>query len=155
MPPLSRKVGLILDRNFGPRIDGLAQTFHVWVVESPTNKPFIQRFWQSGQSDIHSDPLELGITSFGAYEDEPPEATCARLAADLDEHHGDFAREPPWSEIEVFGARLNPLSRQAFEEIGATSFEPTRDGFICRRDLAGREAGESTPSQGAPSTAID
>lgn len=135
MPPLSRKVGLVVDRSFGSRIDALARSFHVWVVASPSNKPFIQRFWQSEQPAIGADPLDLGITSFEAAESESPEETCARITEELDEHHGEFAQEPPWSEIEVLGACLTPRLRQAFESIGATSFEATIGGFICRRDV--------------------
>jgi hypothetical protein len=58
---------------------------------------------------------------------------CARIAGDVDEHHGEFGHDPPWREIEVFGADLNDRLQNVFEELGAITFEKTRDGFVCRR----------------------
>jgi hypothetical protein len=128
-----RVVGLVVDRNFGDRLAELARSFHVWVVESPANTPVIQRIWNNEPSASAGDQLGAGVTSFVANEKEFPEAICARIAGDLEEHHGEFAHDPPWSEIEVFGVKLSPVLQQAFEEIGATAFEPTPEGFICRR----------------------
>lgn len=133
MPPSPHKVGLVVDRNFGPRLAALAHAFHVWIVESTDNTPVIQEFWKSQQRQMVDDPLARGITSFVADEQESSEAACVRIACDVDEHHGEFAHEPPWSEIEVFGVRLTEGLRKIFEEIGASTFEPTQDGFICRR----------------------
>jgi hypothetical protein len=55
------------------------------------------------------------------------------MAAEVDEHHGEFAQEPPWSEIEVVGATLSPKLRTVFTEIGATEFASTAGGFVCKR----------------------
>lgn len=143
MSLLPRKVGLIVDRNFGRKIAALARTFHVWVVASPTNSPVIEQFWKSESPASDGDPLAVGITSFVSREQESAEAICARLAGEVDEHHGDGAQEPPWSEIEVFGAQIDPTLRKSFEDIGVTSFEPTKEGFVCRRTLAGTTHRES------------
>jgi hypothetical protein len=58
---------------------------------------------------------------------------CARIAGDVDEHHGEFADDPPWSEIAVYGAALDERLRAVFAELGATDFELLDDGFVCRR----------------------
>ncbi len=131
------KVGLVVERNFGQRIATLARLFHVWSIESPSNTPFIQQFWDGGQKVSESDSLSSGITSFVADDKESPEEVCARIAGDVDEHHGEFAHDPPWSELEVFGVKLSTRLREVFTDIGATTFEPTQEGFICRRTLAG------------------
>ena len=131
-----RKVGLVVERKFGPRVTALARSSHVWVIASPGNIPFIHRFWESEKQSLDQDPLTSGITSFDADDQESPEAVCARLAGTVDEHHGEFAQDPPWSEIEVFGVALSTTLREVFAAIGATTFEPTPDGFICRRALA-------------------
>ena len=128
-----RKVGLVVDRNFGHRIAPLARSFHVWIIESPGNTPFIKQFWDSEQQVAGCDPLTVGITPFAADDKESSEEACARIAGDVDEHHGEFAQDPPWSEIEVFGIKLNTTLREVFQAIGATTFESTQDGFICRR----------------------
>jgi hypothetical protein len=129
----SYKVGLVVDRNFGDRIPELARSFHVWVVESPSNTPSIQRFWETEHSKPDADPLGPGITSFKASEGESAQEMCVRIAGEVDEHHGEFAHDPPWSEIAIYGASLNNRLLEVFEELGATEISPTPEGFICRR----------------------
>jgi len=127
------RVGLVVDRGFGNRIPDLARTLHIWVVESAINTPVIQRFWATESSEPTADPLGPGITSFKASETESADDACARIAGDVDEHHGEFAHDPAWSEIAVYGAKLTNRLREVFEELGATKFERTHEGFICRR----------------------
>lgn len=127
------KVGLVVDRTFGDRIPSLARSFHVWVVESPNNTQAIQQVWKSERPEPASDPLGSGVTSFKASAQESPEEICIRIVGDIDEHHGEFAHDQPWSEIEVFGVKLSPRLQRVFAEFGAVSFEATPDGFICRR----------------------
>lgn len=125
------RVGLVVDRRFGDRILKLFRHFHLWVVRSPINSPAIAKAWAaSGPSD---DQLEQGVTSFLAGETETPHQMCERIAETIDEHHGEFAHDPPWSEIEVFGAFLTERLREVFRELGATSFVPTEHGFVARR----------------------
>ena len=130
----SHKVGLVVDRSFGERIVELARSFHVWVVESPANVPFVRRFWESQLADSGPDPLASGITSFVAGEHEMPADICARIAETVDQHHGEFAHDPPWTELEVFGVELDSALQEVFKDLGATTFEPTPEGFVCRRE---------------------
>ena len=60
---------------------------------------------------------------------------CVRLSGVLDEHHGELGHQPPWSEIEVFGANLTESVKQAFRALDANVFERTRDGFRCLRTV--------------------
>jgi hypothetical protein len=126
------KVGLVVDRRFGNRLLDLERSIHLWVVESPANSVIVQQIWSTEESS-RKDDLSSGVTSFQASDSESPEETCLRIASDLDEHHGEFGHNPPWSEIEVFGTELTPSLRQAFGELGATVFDRTRNGFRCRR----------------------
>lgn len=129
----SYRVGLVVDRNLGDQIPELARSFHVWAVESPINTAVIQRFWETERSEPDMDPLGPGITSFKASEAESAEEMCARIAGEVDEHHGEFAHDPPWSEIAVYGVTLSKRLREVFTQLGATAFAPTQKGFICRR----------------------
>jgi hypothetical protein len=133
MSTQSYRVGLVVDRNFGDRISDVAKSFHVWAVESPINTPVIRQFWDAERGKPEEDPFGSGITSFKASEVETAEEMCTRIAGDIDEHHGEFAHDPPWSEIAVYGVTLNERLREVFAELGATEFEPTSGGFICRR----------------------
>jgi hypothetical protein len=131
------KVGLVVDREFGDRMVDLARSFHLWVVESPTNSGVVRRIWNAEARSHDDDALGSGVTSFEASESESPEEMSVRISGDLDEHHGEFAHDPPWSEIEVYGATLTESVKQAFRAIGATVFERTRDGFRCVRTDTG------------------
>lgn len=127
------RVVLVVDRNAGDRIPELARAFHVWVVESPINTPAIQRFWLPQRTAPEADPLGPGITSFKASEAESTEEICARIAADVDEHHGEYAHDPRWSEIAVYGTSLSKRLQETLAQLGATEFEMTQEGFVCRR----------------------
>jgi hypothetical protein len=58
---------------------------------------------------------------------------CARIAEEVDVHHGELGHDPPWSEILVVGVPLSAVLRQVFCAIGGRSFGPTADGFRIRR----------------------
>lgn len=133
MTQTAHKVGLVVDRQFGERVRELARSFHLWVIESPQNSPMARQVWTDEPAGPFGDALGSGVTTFEAGEDESTEEICARLAGDIDEHHGEHAHTPPWTEIEVFGAALSPGLREIFGDLGVTSFEPTPSGFICRR----------------------
>ncbi len=132
MPVAPHKVVIIVDRKLGRQIVDVARRFHTWVVESSINTPVIQCMWAE---DVGGEVGRVGpgITSFEATESETSEDLCARMAAEVDEHHGEFAQEPPWSEIEVIGAIPSPRLRAVFTEIGATAFVATAGGFVCTR----------------------
>ncbi len=127
------KIGLVLDRSFGHKIETLAQAFHIWVIESPENTPYIQSFWKSQRQGLDVNSIATGITSFVAEAKESSKEVCVRVVGDVDEHHGDLTSIAPWSEFEVFGVKLNSKLQQIFKDIGGTVFEPTENGFICRR----------------------
>ena len=127
-----KKVGIVVDRTFGDRLLSLLRLFHVWVVESADNLPAIQSAWTSQSATTNSAPT-AAVTSFKALEGESPDDMCARIAGDVDEHHGELAQDRAWREIEIFGVSLNRRLRSVFEELGANTFEPTKGGFICRR----------------------
>src|SRR5262245_18136103 len=133
MPTVKHRVGLVVDRALGERIEELATLFHVWVVESPVNNPAIKRVREAGGPDPSTEPQGTGVTSCHAAHTESTEDMAARIAADVDEHHSEFSHDPPWSEIAVFGAPLTERLRDLFMQLGATAFDSTADGFVARR----------------------
>jgi hypothetical protein len=127
------KVGIVVDRSFGPRISAVAGQLHLWVVDSAENAAAIRDVWAKQDPGDQSDPLGTGVTSFAADVSEPAETMCIRLAEVVDEHHGEYAHDPPWSEISVFGVPLSAELREAFARLGGTAFYPTAEGGVCRR----------------------
>jgi hypothetical protein len=125
-----RNVAVVVDRAFSDRLSELARLRHVWVVESPTNTAAIRDIWQGMSAE--SCP-QSGVTSFEDDANQSAEELCADIVGVVDEHHGEFSSDPPWSEIDVFGVALTPALRTVFEGIGSSGFESTTDGFVCRR----------------------
>lgn len=130
------RVGIVLDPEFGKQLSQLARQLHIWVVDSDTNGPAIRDFWANEPtSEETDDPIATGITSFAAIPGETREDTCVRLLDTVDDHHGDYAHDPPWSEIEIHGLTLTPRLESLFTDFGAEEFTSTASGFIVRRPV--------------------
>lgn len=127
------KVAIIVDREFGASLVDLASQYHVWIVESSANTPVIHEVWSSEALDGDGDPLGPGVTAFQAGAEESPDEMCERIAYEVDDHHGEFGHDPPWTEIKVIGAALSPRLEEAVHDIGAARLCVTPNGFICRR----------------------
>lgn len=127
------RVALVVDRHFGRALPALAADYHVWIVQSATNAPAIKDVWGRETLGKETDPLGTGVTAFEADIDEPADAICCRMAEEVAEHHGEFAHDPPWSEIRVVGVTLSPQLDEAFRAIGAVDVVAADDGFLCRR----------------------
>ena len=127
------EVAIVVDRDLGLKLSKLAQQYHVWIVESPANTPAIHDEWAKEPRDPSVDPLGRGATAFEAAPDETPRAMCERIAGEVEKHHGEYGHQPPWSEIRVLGASLDPYLAEVFRNMGAVRFDTTQDGFVCRR----------------------
>lgn len=130
------RIALVVDDFFGARLLDLARERYVWVVDSTCNAPWIQRSWAASPADVE-DPLLLGISSFSRYLNENDDDLIVRLLEMIDEHHGEFAHDPPWSEIEVLGARQSERIAEAAQLFGVDRIEETETGFrMVRLDSA-------------------
>ena len=54
------KVYVVVDREFGEKLSELEKGVPVWIVDTPTNKPAAQRFWNEHPDENHL----TGITTF-------------------------------------------------------------------------------------------
>lgn len=125
-------VGIVLDPRFGDRIADIARDFHVWIVASEVNTPAVERFLRSGAADESRGMFDSGVSVFFGADGETPEEMWERVMDLIDDHHGEWAHDPPWSEIRVFGARLSRPLTALLAEYGVTELIPTADGFIGR-----------------------
>jgi len=123
------RVAIVVDRAFGAQLHELSRSRHVWVVESPANASVIHEIWR----DTSHENGGSGVTSFKNNTDLSVEEICIGIVPVVEEHHGEFSSHPPWSELEVVGVPLTQTLQSAFEDVGASSFEATPRGFICRR----------------------
>lgn len=117
------RVAVVVDRAFGERLLPLAQRLHVWVCNTPTNREAAEK----AVADLPPGAVwnEVGVTTFGRGEIVSPQDMVTHHIGDIDLHH------PLWSQIEVYGVRLNDALRAAWQEYGANEFRETPEGFVC------------------------
>lgn len=119
----SYRVAIVVDREFGPQLADLAQRSHVWVCDSPANRPATEAVWRTneGQYDFQS-----GVTIFECSPEESPDDALVNILETVDLHHA-------WSVIEVIGCKSSPRFRSTFAEYGAVITELRPDHFEARR----------------------
>jgi len=122
-------VALVLIRDFGSRLEGLAERLHVWLVDTPTNLAEARRIW----SESRARSLERGVTVFDAGTAADPDEIARQQLDTIDLHHGSWSHDPPWSRLEVYGARPTSDLVADLVELGFTKIAATPDGFTATR----------------------
>jgi hypothetical protein len=125
------KVSVVVDREFGEQLARLTPGAPVWIVDTPINKPVAQRLWRE---QPQNDSL-TGITTFDFSNSASPEDIVASMLGAIDLHHGHYSADPPYTVIEVFGARLTDKLKAELSEYGFSEFEPGSTGFRAIRPL--------------------
>ena len=133
MPARTERIVIVVDRRCGEQLHGFTRDAHVWAVGSQHNDAVIAVMSNAVEHGADGDVSSPTLTSFKGGDDESPEELCARILGDIEDHHGDFASDGSWAEIEVVGARYTDELAELFESIGATECSVTPSGFICRR----------------------
>lgn len=124
-------VALILDPDFGQRIERLAQEMPVWVLSSRLNDPAIE----SARSILKD---RSSITSFVPKGAPGRPAVCDQVLYDIDEHHGPWSSSPPYEGLLVFGAVPADFSPATMEELGLEPAGVEKDAFILRKHHVAR-----------------
>lgn len=122
-------VRLVVDRNYSGELTSLATDSHVWLIESPLNHDAAASYWK-----LHpASDVETGLTTFTAADDDTASEACLKILGTLDLHHGEYSGDPPYSVLEIVGARLSRSVKAAIEELGFSRFETTANGFRALR----------------------
>ncbi len=122
------RVAIVLDPEFGDRLTDLAKNVHVWAIDSVKNKLAAEHYMD-----------EIKIKCISNEEQKLTLTICHRSKLDsdfldtLEDHHGEYAQNPPWSEIEVIGLALDNQALKLLEGRGFHKFERTSEGFIARK----------------------
>jgi hypothetical protein len=130
MTKKSNKVTMVLDPNFGQKLEAFAIHSHVWAIDTPANLTIAEKYWQNNPEH----KPETGITTFHVHENETAAEACLRILDVIDLHHGEYSSTPPYSALEIIG--LSVLSEQiksALEGLGFEAFERTAEGFQSTR----------------------
>ncbi len=123
------KVYVVVDRSFGSRLETLERGMPVWIVESPDNRPVAERIRLEFPAKSHLD----GITTFV----DSPGVSGEQILLDhldaIDLHHGIHSADPPYTELEIFGAKLTQKLKTKLIALGFANFQHEAAGFIAAR----------------------
>ena len=123
------KVYVIVDRQFGERLNELERGVPVWIVDSCYNMPVVRRLWKSRAAESHL----TGITSFVDSESSTPEELLLNEIDMIDLHHGIHSADPPYTALEVIGVDLTPRIKDELATYGFDEFQNSLVGFVARR----------------------
>ncbi len=125
MYPAPYRVIVVVDRAFGEQLESIARGIPVWIIDSPTNRDFVEKVWREHPEHSHL----KGITIFNSPEDASAERSLLGQLDTIDLHHGAYSADPPYSELEVIGVVLTEAIQTALEQTGFKEIHPTDSGF--------------------------
>jgi hypothetical protein len=121
----------IVYSDIGAQLPELAERFHVWVVDTPSNRRAAEAIWAVAPGDRTHD-----VTTFKQAEAESAEVSLVDLLPVIDEHHGlreDWATDIV---LEVMGQPLTPSIRAALQALGPFAVLERQEGFTATRTPA-------------------
>jgi hypothetical protein len=123
------KVYVVVDREFGEQLAQLEPHVPVWIVDTTTNKPVIERLWKE-----HADGDHLtGVTSFRDVDSSSPEDILLAELDSIDLHHGIYSADPPYTILEVLGTPLTARAKAELSAYGFNEFHSNSAGFTATR----------------------
>jgi hypothetical protein len=120
----SYRVTVVVDTQFGDRLRDISVEEPVWIADSAENHLVIKELWDERKAKYPS-----GITSFKFDAKATSEDWLLSLIADIDLHHGNFSHNPPWSILNVIGARWSQRVAEELAQFGFTQHVETKLGF--------------------------
>ena len=125
------RVFVVLDREYGERLLGPAGKGPVWVVDTALNRAEAQKLWAAHPSRSYLD----AVTTFKTGDNCSPEETLINELDTIDEHHGIYSADPPYTVLEVIGTAATERIRAELARFGFNRFEPSPDGFRAVRPM--------------------
>ena|ERR1700683_2648684 len=135
MVAIPYKVYVVVDRNFGAQLNEFERGVPVWIVESPDNKPVVQRLWQEHTSESHLEGITIFADSVGLSAEE---ILLGELDT-IDLHHGIRSANPPYTVLEIVGVNLTVSVKTELVSLGFDDFQSTSTGFIATRPEPSRQ----------------
>ena len=123
---VEKKISLVVDRDYGSRLESLVASGSVWIVDTETNRKAALEYWMSDRR--HSPAV---VTTFKSLPTESALEMCSKTLPILDLHHGEYAEG--YSVLDVVGVELNEELRVAIEALGFSKFESIAEGFRASR----------------------
>jgi hypothetical protein len=125
------RVRVIVDPNFGERLAALAPDAPVWIIQSSVNTPEVERIWKEQPDYDHRRGVTTFVAQGGTAEDE-----FLRILNTVDEHHGPYSSDPPYSFLEVTGCAPSQRVIEVLRDLGFTVTTSTSEGFNASKPVA-------------------
>jgi hypothetical protein len=117
---MTTSIALVLDQDFGDRLDDLSSQMPVWIVPSEANDLPIKRLRQD---------LRRSITTLLTQKNESADEILWRSLADIEEHHGPFSTEHPYDTVYILGADDFALTPKAMRDLGLVGLKRVAGGY--------------------------
>ena len=122
---------VVVDPNYGDRIETAAQTAPVWAVASLVNKAACERIWAAHRT---GDYRERGaVTCYDVTDQEDRLGNLLTVLPTLEEHHGEIHDDhfsfPGGFVLGVLGLTPTETVTSALKEIGFSRFVGLAEGF--------------------------
>jgi hypothetical protein len=124
------RVFVVLDREYGKRLSEPAAKGPVWIVDSPVNRAEAEQLWSARPTYTHLD----AVTTFKS-DCSSPEETLINELDTIDEHHGNYSADPPYTILEVIGTTATEKVKAKLGRFGFNEFEPIPNGFRAVRPV--------------------
>ena len=119
----SPNVWVVVDREFGERIENLPIPEEVWVVQSPANSAAAARLRKSRD----------GITTFTDDTGATPAESLVGILGTIDMHYGGHLPTRPCFKMTAQGARLTEIVEKALVEFGFDKIQSIPEGFVAEK----------------------
>lgn len=127
----AHEVAIVMNPAFSEELAEVASRMHVWILGTPTNCEASQRAW----SAYPGNSLERGVTTIKPGGHENAEDLFTAMLGTIDEHHGEYSHDPPWTVLHIYGVKPVPEVLNALAYYGATQIDAQSDHFIATRVL--------------------
>jgi hypothetical protein len=122
---------VIVDPQYGDRLEALAQLAPVWMVDTHINKESVERAWKTRPDADHRE--KGGVTAYKTQNPEERLSSLLGVMPDLEIHHGSVENNelvfPKGFVLSVVGLTISDDVMSALQNFGFTSFIETAEGF--------------------------
>jgi hypothetical protein len=126
---------IVVDPEYGDRLEAVAQLAPLWVVDTQINKKAFERLWKARP---HADHRETGaLTSYKTPNPEDRVRSLLGIVPELETHHGEVEEDelvfPNGFVLRVIGLAMAADVARPLRDLGFRSFIETSEGFEARK----------------------
>ena len=121
---------------FGQRLLEIPFGEPVWIADTEINR---SAYATLGPERNPGNYLE-GLSSFKVDKTVSPDNWLVCEIETIDLHHGQWSHDPPWSVINVIGAKWNERIQKELARFGFDHHENTAEGFVAWKGSANQAA---------------